>query len=216
MRRIFHRIFISFLIFRNKFLFLNVRILASYLRIRKNSTDIDKSKDKSLLKNSNSTTIVEKLKTNLCQGIISDKCEDVYSMDLQKILLLPILPESKTRFFTSRLVVFNVTFASLKSKRNSICVLWHKVIARKKGEILYCILALIKQERDVIDFIFWCDNCTESGTIKYLTKGHTHMSANGIHRNIETKIRKIRNIYDYDELKNTIKASRKNGPKNKS
>jgi len=42
------------------------------------------------------------------------------------------------------------------------------------------------------------------------------MSANGIHRNIETKIRKIRNIYDYDELKNTIKASRKNGPKNKS
>jgi len=84
----------------------------------------------------------------------------VYSMDLQKILLLPILPESKTRFFTSRLVVFNVTFASLKSKRNSICVLWHKVIARKKGEILYCILALIKQERDVIDFIFWCDNCT--------------------------------------------------------
>jgi len=44
------------------------------------STDIDKSKDKSLLKNSNSTTIVEKLKTNLCQGIISDKCEDGFTL----------------------------------------------------------------------------------------------------------------------------------------
>lgn len=47
----------------------------------------------------------------------------VYSMDLQKVLLLPILPESKTCFFTSRLVVFNETFASLKLKGNSICVL---------------------------------------------------------------------------------------------
>jgi len=47
----------------------------------------------------------------------------VYSMDLQKILLLPILPESKTCFFTNRLVVFNETFASLKPKGNSICVL---------------------------------------------------------------------------------------------
>jgi len=30
----------------------------------------------------------------------------VYSMDLQKVLLLPILSESKTCFFTCRLVVF--------------------------------------------------------------------------------------------------------------
>lgn len=158
----------------------------------------------------------------------------VYSMDLQKVLLLPILPESKTCFFTSRLVVFNETFASLKPKGNSICVLWHEAIAGRKGEnITDSILALIEHERDAIDFIFWCDNCTgqnknwilftalvcilnsnhnsvESVTIKYLTKGHTHMSADGVHGNIETKIRKVRNIYDYDDLKNTIKASRQN------
>lgn len=63
------------------------------------------------------------------------------------------------------------------------------------------------------DFIFWADNCTgqnknwilftalvcilnnnhntvESITIKYLTKGHTHMSADGIHGNIEKKNQK--------------------------
>lgn len=154
----------------------------------------------------------------------------VYSMDLQKVLLLPILPESKTCFFTSRLVVFNETFASLKPKGNSICVLWHEAIAGRKGKnITDSILALIEQERDVTDFIFWCDNCTgqnknwilftalvcilnsnQSVTIKYLTKGHTHMSADGVHGNIETKIRKVRNIYDYDDLKNTIKDSRQN------
>lgn len=47
----------------------------------------------------------------------------VYSMDLQKVLLLPILPESKTSFFTSRLVVFNETFVSLKPKGKGYCVL---------------------------------------------------------------------------------------------
>ncbi|CAI6348879.1 unnamed protein product [Macrosiphum euphorbiae] len=36
------------------------------------------------------------------------------------------------------------------------------------------------------------------------------MSADGVHGNIETKIRKVRNIYDYDDLKNTIKSSRQN------
>jgi len=36
------------------------------------------------------------------------------------------------------------------------------------------------------------------------------MSDDGVHGNIETKIRKVRIIYDYDDLKNKIKASRKN------
>lgn len=158
----------------------------------------------------------------------------VYSMDLQKVLLLPILPESKTSFFTSRLVVFNETFATLKPKGKGYCVLWHEAIASRKGEnITDAILALIKEERDVTDFIFWADNCTgqnknwilftalvcilnttyntvESITIKYLTKGHTHMSADGIHGNIEKKIRKVRNVYDYDDLKQTILESRQN------
>ncbi|KAL4100879.1 hypothetical protein QTP88_020908 [Uroleucon formosanum] len=134
----------------------------------------------------------------------------VYSMDLQKVLLLPILPESKICFFTSRLVVFNGKFAFLKLKGNSICVLWHEAIAGRKCEnITDSILALIEQERDVTDFIL-CYNSVESVSIKYLTKGHTHMSTDGVHGNIETKIRKVRNIYDYDNLKNTIKASRQN------
>jgi len=85
----------------------------------------------------------------------------VYSMDLQKVLLLPILPESKTSFFTSRLVVFNETFATLKPKGKGYYVLWHEAIASRKGEnITDAILALIKEERDVTDFIFWADNCT--------------------------------------------------------
>lgn len=92
---------------------------------------------------------------------INIKTTRVYSMDLQKVRLLPILPESKTCFFTSRLVVFE-TFASLTPKGNSICVLWHEAIAGRKGEnITDSILALIKHERDAIDFMFWCDRIVQ-------------------------------------------------------
>jgi len=73
-------------------------------------------------------------------------------------------------------------------------------------------MTVINKERDVLKFVFWADNCTAQNKnwtlysalviavnqingpnviiIKYLTKGHTHMSADGIHGNIESKMRK--------------------------
>jgi len=74
---------------------------------------------------------------------------------------------------------------------------------------------MMREERDAKIFIFWADNCTgqnknwvlftalisslnskhknsiESVTIKYLTKGHTHMPADGVHGNIETKFKQV-------------------------
>jgi len=44
--------------------------------------------------------------------------------------------------------------------------------------------------------------------IKYLTKGHTHMSADGIHFNIETKIRRKGKVYDFDDLIDNITECR--------
>lgn len=51
-----------------------------------------------------------------------------FSMDLQKVQLLPIIPGSKETVFTSRLVSFNQTFAPIvkKSGKHSQCVLWHE------------------------------------------------------------------------------------------
>lgn len=44
--------------------------------------------------------------------------------------------------------------------------------------------------------------------IKYLTKGHTHMSADGIHGNIESKIRRKGKVFYFQDLINTIEGSR--------
>ncbi|KAL4113829.1 hypothetical protein QTP88_017397 [Uroleucon formosanum] len=53
----------------------------------------------------------------------------IYSMDLQKVILIPNMPDTKSYFFTSRLVVFNETFAQLKPNALCHCVLWHEAIA---------------------------------------------------------------------------------------
>lgn len=133
-------------------------------------------------------------------------------MDLQKVILLPNMPAAKESYFTSRLVVFNETFAGLKrdSAIQNYCSMRHEAVAgRNRQNIVDSILRVIEQERDIKEFIFWADNCTaqnknwilytafviivnenagpDSITIRYLTKGHTHMSADGIHGNIEKK-----------------------------
>ncbi|KAF0712147.1 Uncharacterized protein FWK35_00029107 [Aphis craccivora] len=83
---------------------------------------------------------------------------------------------------------------------------------------------------DLQKFVFWADNCTAQNKnwtlysalvtavnqingpnviiIKYLTKGHTHMSADGIHGNIESKMRKKGKIYVFDDLTDTVAESR--------
>lgn len=141
-------------------------------------------------------------------------------MDLQKVIILPIMLQSKTTIFTSRLVVFNLTFATLNK---SYCVLWHEALGGRKAEaIVDALFEVVRKERDVSHFVFWADNCmaqnknwviytslitevnraggSEEIIIKYLTKGHTHMTADGIHGNIEQKILRKRNYYDFEEL----------------
>lgn len=49
----------------------------------------------------------------------------------------------------------------------------------------------------------------ESITFKYLTKGHTHMTADSIHGNIEQALRK-KDTYDYKDFVETVEGSRRN------
>lgn len=168
--------------------------------------------------------------------IAAEKSETrFYSMDLQKVIILPIMPECKSSFFTSRLIVFNETFATINpnSKNTSYCVFWHEAIGNRKAEaIADSVLKVLEVERDVGEFVFWADNCSAQNknyvlfsfliatvnskegpkkiTIKYLTKGHTHMTADGVHGNIESKIRHKRNVYDFKDLIETAGSARRN------
>lgn len=155
-------------------------------------------------------------------------------MDLQKVLLLPTIYGSKDTIFTSRLVFFNQTFAPIaKNEQPVYCYLWHEGIqGRGADDMTSAIMNFIKDRRKE-EIVIWADNCTGQNknwwlytalvqlvndsddvtnkvTIKYLTKGHTHMAADSVHGCIEQKIKRTQNVYDYDHLCEVIETSRKN------
>ena len=57
------------------------------------------------------------------------------SADLQNILMLPVLPGSKTAIFCSRGVVFHQTFAPVGGKQNSkpSAVVWNEAMSGRLG-----------------------------------------------------------------------------------
>lgn len=87
-----------------------------------------------------------------------------YSMDLQKVMLLPDMPKVKDSFFLSRMITFNLKFAPIRKKPNvnSICVIiLHEAYSgRDANDIVNAIAAMIEKERDLNHLILWCDNCT--------------------------------------------------------
>ena len=155
-----------------------------------------------------------------------------WSVDLQKVLLLPRLPGVKSSIFTRRLVVFHETFAPLKSLANTVSVLWHEGISgRNAGDIASTFICAMRQHPEVAHFTLWMDNCTaqnknwtiftamctfvntESGpqsvTFKYLMSGHTFMSADAFHASVEKQFRIQKNLYDFADLKDAVaKASK--------
>ena len=94
-------------------------------------------------------------------------------------------------------------------KSHSYCVLWHEALRGRAAEnIVDAFYAVVSStsERDIKDFVFWMDNFASQNkhwilytslvrivnssngpqtvTLKYLTKGHTQKSVDGVHGNI--------------------------------
>jgi hypothetical protein len=150
----------------------------------------------------------------------------VYATDLQKVLLLPYLHDLKSCVFTSRLVVFNETFARMGNHCTGkhLLAVWDESIAgRKKEDIASAYHSMVEKQRDITKMIFWLDNCSAQNknwtlysmflkvvnnsnsqqheiTLKYLVPGHTHMMADSIHGHIEKKLRRARDVYDLKDL----------------
>ena len=159
----------------------------------------------------------------------------VFAADLQKVLLLPRLHDLKSCIFTSRLVVFNETFARMGKSEvdfDNLLVVWNESLAgRKKEDIASAYYAVIERMSDTKNFIFWLDNCSGQNknwtlysmfirlvnripgpspseiTLKYLAAGHTHLAADGIHGLIEKKLRKKKDVYDFRDLCDILQSS---------
>ena len=163
-----------------------------------------------------------------------DDEEVVLSCDMQKIIMLPRMPGVKTCVFTRRLVTFHETFAPLGGNKKSsqarpLGVVWHEGISgRNADDIMSCFSKAMHHPsyRDVSKFCFYADNCgpqnknwtlytgmvaevnrpggPEQITIKYLEKGHTFMAADSFHARVESELRKMQNVYDFEDFKTAI------------
>ena len=159
-----------------------------------------------------------------------DANEVVFSVDMQKVIMLPRMPGLKVAVFCKRIVIFNETFAPVggKSWGKPNGVLWHEGIAgRSAQEVASTYIKLIRSNRDKSSFVFWADNCSAqnknwylytalatevnrnigvvySVTIKYFEPGHTFMSADVFHHQIGQGMREKKRVEDFQDFQDIV------------
>ena len=139
--------------------------------------------------------------------------------------------KGKNYFFTSRLVCFNETFASMANCMDT-CVLWHEAISgRSANDVASSFFKIIKRNSPPLNhYIFWADNCgpqnknwilysallqlvnsvsgPQSITLRYLEKGHTFMRCDSIHGLIGKRLKHTSEVLDYEDLLRLISSSK--------
>lgn len=153
----------------------------------------------------------------------------VICMDVQKVLLSPMLNASAL-YYKTKLIVHNFTVFNLTT-RQATCYLWDETQADLVGSVFATCLVdyMEKHFKDDIPVIIYSDGCTSQNRNaimsnallhfsartnkvifqKYLEKGHTQMEVDSVHSKIETNIHG-RPIYlpsDYTEICRTARKA---------
>ena len=99
---------------------------------------------------------------------VNNNATSFFSVDLQKVIMLPRLPGVKTVAFTKRIIAYNLICAPLGNKKKvsqktmrTYAATWHEAEGgRSASEIASGYKYFIEHHRDVANFIFWADNCS--------------------------------------------------------
>ncbi len=99
-------------------------------------------------------------------GYTKDKASPgkAYAVDLQKVVVLPIMDQFKTAIFTPRLETFNETFAPLNGatpENPNITALWHEATSgRNIPDIASAFWNFFVLVNGSYPIILWLDNCS--------------------------------------------------------
>lgn len=158
------------------------------------------------------------------------------SADLEKIIMLPRMENFKKVLFTPRIIAYNETFVpvggnTIKKTSLPFAALWHEAIrGRGKEELISTFNAFFLQNRDAENFIFWLDNCAaqnknwafisflvyivnsakvaaKSVEIHYFEPGHTFMSADSVHHQIELSLRRQKKTCDFSDFVTAVQKA---------
>lgn len=159
-----------------------------------------------------------------------DKSILVLTMDLQAVLLCPLLKASAI-YYKKKLIVHNFTIFN-NVTHEVTCYVWHEGEGNvTANEFASCIVDFIEKSytEQINEIILWSDGCTYQNrncilsnallqcsasknvsiTQKILEKGHTQMSCDSVHSVIERKI-KNRIISVPADYVNIMEIARKN------
>ena len=148
--------------------------------------------------------------------------------------MLPRLPVLKVVVFCKRIVVFNKTFAlvggSKNGKNKATGVLWHEGLrGRSAADVASTFISFIRKNWDTKDFIFWLGNCSaqnknwylytallnqvnpkggyaSSVILKYFEPGHTFMSVDNFHHQVEQRMRQKKNVEDFQDIADVVSS----------
>lgn len=168
--------------------------------------------------------------------LISDDPRNVIvSGDQEKVVMVPRMEQFKEVIFTKRICVFNETFAPIGGSATLpvFAALWHEGISgRKKEDLISCYRSFLLYYRNATTITIWCDNCTsqnkcwalfcfmvyivnsneiaaESITMKFLERGHTFMSADSFHHQVELAMKHYEggNVCDFDDFVKCVQSA---------
>nr|CAI5849452.1 unnamed protein product [Callosobruchus analis] len=157
----------------------------------------------------------------------------IVSADLQKVIMLPRAEMFKEVIFTPRVIaLMNRLFLLVHSKNfKPLAVIWHEgVRGRKKEDLISTFYAFFLNNRNTQSITMWLDNCAAQNKnwsllsfflfivncadvdlqvldIKYFQSGHTFMSADAFHHQVELSLKKARKVLDFDDFKSAVQQS---------
>lgn len=157
------------------------------------------------------------------------------SVDLQKVIMLPRMEMFKKAIFSHRLIVYNESFVPVGKIRHFVpfAVLWHEAVSgRHQEDIISAFNAFFLHHRDVKNITLWLDNCSsqnknwaflsfliyivnspgvaaETIHVNYFEPGHTFMSADSFHHQVEESLKRQKKTYDFADFANAVQSSNK-------
>lgn len=147
--------------------------------------------------------------------------------------MLPRLDTFKEIIFTPRIIGFNESFVPVGSKTgiHPFAVIWHEALAgRTMHDIISTFYAFLLANRDMKRIVIWLDNCAsqnknwslisffiyimnsdevalENLELKFFEPGHTFMSADSFHHQVELSLKKKKKVYDFSDFKDAIQSA---------
>lgn len=147
--------------------------------------------------------------------------------------MIPRLDMFKDVIFTPRIIAFNESFVPVGKKRKQYpwAMIWHEAIrGRSKDDIISTYYAFFMANRDKKTVVIWLDNCSsqnknwtllsffmyivnsvevcvENIEIKYFEPGHTFMSADSFHHQVELSLKRKKKVFDFEDFVGAVQNS---------